>query len=58
MKNVYPCKKVSHRKDILCGWYKKEKKNVTCRGIFKHREFVFFIPAVQNVFHPDFSVRT
>ena len=26
MKNVYRAKKVSHRKDILCGWYEKDKK--------------------------------
>ena len=52
MKNVHPCKKVSHQKDICVTGIKKTK-NVTYKVILEHRGFVFFIPATKNVLHYD-----
>ena len=48
-------KKVPHRKDILCGRYKKDKKKtLRTKSILERRRFVFFTPATKNVFSSQF----
>ena len=50
MNILYSYGKNRDEKTFFVAGIKKTKKNVTYKVIFEHREFVFFIPATQNVF--------
>ena len=54
MKNVYPCKKVSHRKDILCGRYKKDKKMLRTKSFWNAGDLSFLHRPQKMSFHLDF----